>query len=96
MPGTVHLHRVLTAKPERVYRAFLEPDAMMQWLPPNGFTASIESYDARPGGRFRMSFRNFGSGTTHSFGGEFLELVPHSASATRMNSTTPIFRAGWK
>ncbi|MCU0820692.1 MAG: SRPBCC family protein [Beijerinckiaceae bacterium] len=78
MPGTVHLHRVFTARPERVYRAFLEPDAMVQWLPPYGFTASIEGYDARPGGRFRMSFRNFGSGTTHSFGGEFLELVPHS------------------
>ncbi len=96
MPGTVHLHRVLTAKPERVYRAFLEPDAMAQWLPPYGFTASIESYDARPGGRFRMSFRNFGTGTTHHFGGEFLELVPHSLIRYTDEFDDPTFRAKWK
>lgn len=77
MPSTVRLHRVLTAPPERVYRAFLEPDAMVQWLPPDGFTARVESYDAQVGGRFRMSFTHFGSGNTHHFGGEFLELVPH-------------------
>jgi uncharacterized protein YndB with AHSA1/START domain len=77
MPSTIRLHRVLTASPERVYRAFLEPDAMIQWLPPDGFTASVEQYEARVGGTFRMSFRNFGNGQVHSFGGEFLELVPH-------------------
>lgn len=77
MPSTVRLHRVLTAPPERVYRAFLEADAMVRWLPPNGFTASVESYDAREGGRFRMAFHHFATGETHRFGGEFLELVPH-------------------
>jgi uncharacterized protein YndB with AHSA1/START domain len=77
MPSTIRLHRVLTASPERVYRAFLEPDAMIQWLPPDGFTASVEQYEARVGSTFRMSFRNFGNGQVHSFGGEFLELVPH-------------------
>jgi uncharacterized protein YndB with AHSA1/START domain len=75
--GTVRLHRVLTASPERVYRAFLEPDAMAKWLPPYGFTCQVHEMDARVGGRFRMSFRNFGSGNSHSFGGEYLELVPH-------------------
>jgi uncharacterized protein YndB with AHSA1/START domain len=74
--GTVRLHRVLRAKAERVYRAFLEPDAMAKWLPPYGFTCSVEHLDAKVGGTYRMSFRNFGTGNSHSFGGEYLELVP--------------------
>jgi uncharacterized protein YndB with AHSA1/START domain len=74
--GTVRLHRVLRAPPERVYRAFLEPDAMAKWLPPYGFACQVQHMDARVGGTFRMSFRNFGTGNTHSFGGEYLELVP--------------------
>jgi uncharacterized protein YndB with AHSA1/START domain len=74
--GTVRLHRVLRAPPERVYRAFLEPDAMAKWLPPYGFTCQVQHMDARVGGTFRMSFRNFGTGNAHSFGGEYLELVP--------------------
>ncbi len=74
---TVRLHRVLRAPPERVYRAFLEPDAMSKWLPPYGFTCKVHHMDARVGGSFRMSFHNFSSGNGHSFGGEYLELVPN-------------------
>ena len=74
--GTVTLHRVLRAPPERVYRAFLEPDALARWLPPFGFLCRVHEMDARVGGRFRMSFVNFGRGQAHSFGGEYLELVP--------------------
>jgi uncharacterized protein YndB with AHSA1/START domain len=77
MPSTVRLHRVLTTKPEKVYRAFLEPDAMAKWLPPNGFTCIVHHMEARAGGSFRMSFRNFTTGHSHSFGGHYLELVPH-------------------
>ena len=77
MGNTVRLHRVLRTSPERVYRAFLEAEAMAKWLPPNGFTGRVQAMDARVGGRFKMSFTNFGSGTSHFFGGEFLELVPH-------------------
>ena len=73
---SVRLHRVLRAPPERVYRAFLEPDAMARWLPPFGFLCRVHEMDARVGGRFRMSFVNFGRGQAHSFGGEYLELVP--------------------
>ncbi|UJP08034.1 MAG: SRPBCC family protein [Nitrosomonas sp.] len=73
---TIRLHRVLRAPPERIYRAFLDADAMVKWLPPNGFTAKVHHFDARVGGRFKMSFINFSSGHTHSFGGEYLELVP--------------------
>lgn len=76
MSRSVQLHRVLTATPEKVYRAFIEPDAVARWLPPNGFTCTVEHLDARVGGTFRMSFRNFGSGNSHSFGGEYQELVP--------------------
>jgi uncharacterized protein YndB with AHSA1/START domain len=76
--NTVRLHRVLAAKPEKVYRAVLEADALAKWLPPYGFTCSIEKLDAKVGGKFRMSFRNFTSGNSHSFGGEYLELVPNS------------------
>ena len=74
--GTVRLHRVLRCPPERVYRAFVEPDAFARWLPPHGFTAQVHEMDARVGGTYRMSFRNFSSGNSHSFGGEYLELVP--------------------
>jgi len=75
--NTVRLHRVLRAPPERVYRAFLNADAMAKWLPPNGFTATVHHMEARVGGTFRMSFTNFTTGQSHSFGGEYLELVPH-------------------
>lgn len=77
MPSTIRLHRVLQAAPERVYRAFLDPDAMVKWLPPNGFTAKVHHMDARAGGSYRMSFTNFTTGNGHSFGGEYLELVPN-------------------
>ncbi len=77
MTGTVTLHRVLTAKPERVYRAFLDADAMARWLPPNGFTCKVHDMDPRVGGTFKMSFTNFTTGHSHSFGGRYLELVPH-------------------
>ena len=77
-PNTVRLHRVLADKPEKVYRAFLEADALAKWLPPYGFTCHVEHLDAKAGGTFRMSFKNFTSGNSHSFGGEYLELVPHS------------------
>ena len=76
MPGTVRLHRVLATKPDKVYRAFTEADAMAKWLPPNGFTCTVHQLDAKLGGRHRMSFRNFTTGQSHSFGGEYLELVP--------------------
>lgn len=75
--NTVKLHRVLRAKPERVYRAFLDPDAMAKWLPPNGFTGKVHQMDARVGGSYRMSFTNFSTGSSHSFGGAYLELTPH-------------------
>ena len=75
--GTVRLHRVLRCDPERLYRAFLEHDALAKWLPPYGFTCTVHSMEATVGGGFRMSFRNFGSGHSHSFGGEYLELVPN-------------------
>ncbi|OQA05920.1 MAG: hypothetical protein BWY65_02323 [Firmicutes bacterium ADurb.Bin373] len=75
--GTIRLHRVLRAPPERVYRAFLDPDAMARWLPPYGFTGKVHQLDARVGGRHRMSFTNFSTGASHAFGGEYLELVPH-------------------
>jgi uncharacterized protein YndB with AHSA1/START domain len=72
---TVKLHRVFTAKPERLYRAFIDGDAMAKWLPPNGFTGKVHEMDAKVGGRYRMSFTNFSTGKSHAFGGEFLELV---------------------
>ena len=77
MPNTVRLHRVVATKPEKIYRAFLEGDALAKWLPPNGFTCTVHELDAKAGGRFKMSFRNFTTGDSHSFGGEYLELVPY-------------------
>ncbi|MER8975430.1 MULTISPECIES: SRPBCC family protein [unclassified Mesorhizobium] len=77
MPGTVRLHRVLTTSPEKVYRAFLEADALAKWLPPNGFTCTVHHFEAKVGGTFKMSFRNFTTGDSHSFGGEYVELVPN-------------------
>ncbi|MDX2000190.1 MAG: SRPBCC family protein [Thermoanaerobaculia bacterium] len=74
---TVRLHRVLRASPERVYRAFLDPDAMVKWLPPHGFTGKVHHLDARVGGSYRMSFTNFSTGKSHSFGGTYTELVPN-------------------
>ncbi|MBZ9994447.1 SRPBCC family protein [Mesorhizobium sp. BH1-1-4] len=76
MPSTVRLHRVLTTSPEKVYRAFLEADALAKWLPPNGFTCTVHHFEGKVGGTFKMSFRNFTTGDSHSFGGEYVELVP--------------------
>jgi uncharacterized protein YndB with AHSA1/START domain len=75
--NTIRLHRVLRAPPERVYKAFLDADALAKWLSPNGFTCKVHHLDARPGGSFKMSFTNFATGKSHSFGGEYLELTPH-------------------
>ena len=77
MPNTVKLHRVLRSKPERVYRAFIDPDALVKWLSPHGFTAKVHQMEARVGGTYKMSFKNFTTGTAHSFGGKYLELVPN-------------------
>jgi uncharacterized protein YndB with AHSA1/START domain len=74
---TVRFHRVLRATPERIYRAFLDPDAMVKWLPPHGFTGRIHQMDARVGGSYKMSFTNFSTGSSHSFGGTYVELVPN-------------------
>src|SRR3989440_3665890 len=77
MPNTVRLHRVLATSPEKVYRAFLEADAMAKWLPPNGFACTVHHLEARVGGTHKMSFRNFTTAQSHSFGGKYLELVPN-------------------
>ena len=77
MPSTIRLHRVLRATPERIYRAFTDADAMAKWLPPHGFTGKVHEMDARVGGTYKMSFKNFNTGASHSFGGKFLELVPN-------------------
>lgn len=77
MPGTVKLHRVFTSKAERVYKAFIDPDAMAKWLPPNGFTGKVHEMEARVGGHYKMTFTNLTTGNGHSFGGEFLELLPN-------------------
>ena len=74
--NTIKLHRVFRCSPDKVYKAFLDPAGMCKWLPPNGFTGSVDHVDARVGGTYKMSFTNFGSGASHSFGGEYLELVP--------------------
>ena len=75
--NTVRLHRVLRATPEKVYRAFLDADALAKWLPPNGYTCKVHEMDARVGGNFKMSFTNFGTGKSHSFGGTYVDLIPH-------------------
>jgi len=77
MPNTVQFHRVMRTTPERLYRAFIDADAMVKWLPPNGFTGKVHHIDPRVGGTYKMSFTNFTSGKSHSFGGEYLELVPN-------------------
>ena len=77
MPNTIQLHRVLRATPDRVYRAFLDPDAMAKWLPPNGFTGKVHHMEPRVGGTYKMSFTNFTTGKSHSFGGTYLEMKPH-------------------
>jgi len=77
MPSTIRLHRVLRATPERVYRAFLDPDAMVKWLPPYGFTGKVDHADAKVGGTYKMSFTNFTTGKSHSFGGRYLEMKPN-------------------
>ncbi len=77
MPGTVTFHRVLKAPPDRVYRAFLDPDAMAKWLPPHGFVGKVQEMDAKVGGGYRMSFTNFGTGSSHAFGGRYIELTPN-------------------
>ncbi|OYX13577.1 MAG: toxin [Rhizobiales bacterium 32-66-8] len=76
MPNTVRLHRILTASPEKVYRAFLEADALVKWMAPNGFTCSVHHLEPKVGGTFRMSFRNFTTGDSHAFGGTYVELIP--------------------
>jgi len=78
MPNTVRLHRVLSTRPEKVYRAFLEADALAKWLPPNGFTCTVHHLEPKVGGTFKMSFRNFTTGNGHAFGGEYVELVPNA------------------
>jgi uncharacterized protein YndB with AHSA1/START domain len=77
MPNTIRLHRVLRATPERVYRAFLDADALVKWLPPHGFTAKVHHNEPKVGGTYKMSFKNFSSGASHSFGGKYLELIPN-------------------
>jgi uncharacterized protein YndB with AHSA1/START domain len=75
--NTIRLHRVLRATPEKIYKAFIDPDAMAKWLPPNGFTAKVHRMDPKVGGSYKMAFTNFSTGKSHSFGGEYLELTPH-------------------
>ena len=77
MPSTIRLHRVLKTTPERLYRAFLDPEALVKWMAPHGFTGKVHSIEPRVGGKYKMSFRNFSTGSSHSFGGEYLELVPN-------------------
>ena len=77
MPSTIRLHRVLATKPEKVYRAFLDADAMAKWLPPNGFVCSVQHLEPKAGGTFKMAFRNFTNGQSHSFGGRYVELIPN-------------------
>lgn len=77
MPNTIRLHRVVRTTPEKLYRAFLDPDAKVKWLPPHGFTGKVHHMDARVGGTYKMSFTNFSTGQSHTFGGTYVELVPH-------------------
>jgi uncharacterized protein YndB with AHSA1/START domain len=75
--NTIRLHRVIRSTPERIYRAFIDASALAKWLPPNGFTCTVHELDAKVGGKYRMSFKNFTTGASHAFGGEYLEMVPH-------------------
>jgi uncharacterized protein YndB with AHSA1/START domain len=93
MPNTVRLHRVLATKPDKVYRAFIEADAMAKWLPPNGFTCTVHQFDAKIGGSFRMSFRNFTTGASHYFGGKYLEFLPGERVRYTDKFEDPICRA---
>jgi uncharacterized protein YndB with AHSA1/START domain len=93
--STVRLHRVLPAQPETVYRAFLDAEAVARWLPPNGFTCQVEQLEARVGGMFRMSFRNFSTGTGQSFGGTYLDLAPGECIRSTDTIDTPICPARW-
>lgn len=77
MPSTIKLHRVFKATPERLYKAFVDPDALVKWMPPHGFTAKVHQFEPRVGGSYKMSFKNFTTGNMHFFGGEYLELVPN-------------------
>ncbi len=77
MPSTIRLHRVIRTSPQKIYKAFLDPDAVVKWLPPHGFTCKVHQLDARVGGTYKMSFSNFSTGNSHSFGGKYLELVPN-------------------
>ena len=96
MPNTVRLHRVIATKPEKIYRAFIEADALAKWLPPNGFACTVHQLDATVGGTFRMSFRNFTTGNSHSFGGEYIELVPHERLRYTTNLTIPTYQVKFK
>ena len=91
--NTIRLHRVLRATPEKIYKAFLDPDAMAKWLPPNGFTAKVHKMDAKVGGTYKMSFTNFTTGKSHSFGGTYVQLTRTKGFATPTNSTTRIYPA---
>ena len=96
MLNTVRLHRVLAAKPEKIYRAFIEADALAKWLLPNGFACTVHQLDAKVGGAHRMSFRNFTTGNSHSFGGVYVELVPNERLRYTENSTTPTCRVSFR
>src|SRR5258708_21414394 len=87
--STIRLHRVLRATPEKIYRAFLDADALAKWLPPNGFTAKVHQLDAKVGGSYKMSFTNFSTGTSHSFGGTYLELQPSERIPYTNNFNSP-------
>jgi uncharacterized protein YndB with AHSA1/START domain len=87
--NTVRLHRVLRASPEKIYRAFLDPDAIVKWMPPNGFTGKIHQIDAKVGGTYKMSFTNFTTGESHAFGGKYLELVPNERICNTDNFDDP-------
>ena len=91
--NTIRLHRVIRATPEKIYRAFLDPDAMAKWLPPNGFTGKVHHLEAKVGGTYKMSFTNFTTGKSHSFGGEYRELTPTNAFAIPTSLTTQNCRA---
>src|SRR5258708_12483903 len=93
MPNTVRLHRVLAAKPEKVYRAFIEADALAKWLPPNGFACTVHPLDAKVGGAHRISFRNFTTANSHSFGGAYVALVPNEPLRYTHNFDHPNFPA---